>query len=260
VETLKAARRAAGRLRQLTPYWIAVSQRASLAHQVELLPRLVSTRLRWIRIADISLETDVRRWRGVDDRFAIDGDWDRTDVSTRPSIFDPAPEGTAKGMTHECIRDMFLKGRSFRETRQYAFMVDAIREAKPQLAYGCRTLEEVDRYFETLEKTHAVMKKEGYLSQRHLGGNPADEVRLYITREGRWCHGNGGNHRIRIAELLQIDSVPFLLAGAHTEWITRLARASARPPRAAILRWMKQCDEVSRHHNGLPLVPTNGND
>lgn len=147
-------------------------------------------------------------------------------------------------MTHETIRGIFLDGHDYRGTAQYDFMIRGVEQGSPELAYGCRSSDEVDVYFETLVEAFESMRDRGFLTQRELGGNLNDEIKLYLTRDGGWCHGNGGNHRIRIAELLGIEWVPFVLAGAHSEWVIKLSRDRDRPPRAAILEWIGENERL----------------
>jgi hypothetical protein len=232
-------RRRAGLALRHVPYWMAVARKAPIEHQVQLLPRFLSADTWWIELDHIPLASDVRNWRLSTHGFAIGGDWDLVHVGPRPSIFHPANEDTVKAMTHRTIRALFVEGHHYRETEQYRFMVEAVKQARPNLAYGCTTVDEVETYFRALINTYTAMQEHGYLTQHELGGSPTDEVKLYLTRTGRWCHGNGGNHRIRIAELLGIRWVPFVLAGAHKDWITSLCEETRQPPRRAMLGWLK---------------------
>ncbi len=245
-------RRAAGHARHLVPYWLAVARRAPRQDQIRFLPRRITSRVSWIRLEDISLATDVRSWRRKSDGFAIGGDWDRERTAPRPTIFQPAQGDTPKAMTHNAIRSLFLDGESYQQTHQYQYMIDAVNEGSPELAYGCRSEEEVDNYFQTLVSAFQSIHNDGYLTQTELGGDPYDEIKLYITRDGLWCHGNGGNHRIRIAEILGLKWVPFVPAGAHGDWVANLCSELERPPRAAILNWLEESEEEGRLRRTSP--------
>lgn len=76
------------------------------------------------------------------------------------------------------------------------------------------------------------MRKHGYLTQPQLGGPASDEVQLYVTREGRFCKKGGGNHRILMAEVLEMRQIPVSVAGVHPLWVHWLTRTGQRPLRA----------------------------
>jgi len=245
-------RRLAGRARHLAPYWLAVLRGAPLEVQVKSLPRRTTTRVRWIDLRSISLATDVRDWRAPGDGFALRGDWDLADASPRPSIFESVNGTAPKAMTHNTIRAMLLDGQDYRETPQYNFMLQAVDQRKPEMAYGCTSRVEVDEYFDNLLDAFESMRRHGYLTQRELGGDPFDEIKLYVTRTGSWCHGNGGNHRIRMAEVLGIQWVPFVVAGAHWEWVVGLSRAMASRPRAAVFKWLTGREHIGELRRSPP--------
>lgn len=225
------------RTARLIPYWAKVAM-APVEQQVMSLPRRVLHREFWIELDSITLASDVRHWRRPHHGFAVDGEWDVAHVSRRPSILEPSRVVTVKSLTHATIRALFIDGMPHRSTPQYEAMVEAVRQKDAQRAYGCTRVEEVEDYFERLLSAHRSMMTDGYRSQRELGLPAWDEVKVYITRDGRFCHGNGGNHRIRIAELLDIEWIPIVIAGAHRDWLVSLSRQYGRPPRSALFRWV----------------------
>jgi hypothetical protein len=82
------------------------------------------------------------------------------------------------------------------------------------------------------------MRTQGYMTQEQLGGPLSHEMRVYIDEEGELCHDTAtANHRILMAELAGVRRVPFVLLGAHGDWISRLCRASGHPPHVAFRAW-----------------------
>jgi len=245
-------RQAAGRTARLLPYWSKVAARAPLDQQVMALHRRVLPREFWIELASITLAGDVREWRLPHHGFAIDGDWDLGQIGPRPSILEPAHDGTVKSMTHATIRAMFIEGVPYQATPQYEAMIEAVERKDAQRAYGCESVEEVDEYFQRLLSAHRGMSADGFRTQRELGLPPWDEVKVYITRDGRLCHGNGGNHRIRIAELLGVKSIPVIFAGAHRDWLVGLCQQQDRPPRSALRQWVGAQERTGSLHRSRP--------
>jgi hypothetical protein len=224
---------------ELLPYAISVVRRRPRNEQVALLPRRLLERVHWVELTSIDLAMDVRHWRRPTDGFAAGGDWDRRHVSPRVSIFNEAPPGSAKISTHATIRSIFLEDNPYTETCQFAQMMCAVREGRPDLAYGCTEAVDVHHYFERLLDAYRTMQATGFLTQHELGGSPGDEIKLFLTRDGSLCHGNGGNHRIRIAELLGIRWVPFVLAGVHSSWLVEASIRTGRAPRAVLRAWFR---------------------
>ena len=223
---------------RLLPYWWKVVRRLPIEDQVSALPRRIVVDVKWIKLASITLATDVREWRLAGSGFALLGDWDRHFVERRPSVFEPATDSTAKSITHGTMRALFIDGCHYRQTTQYEVMRQAVDDRRPELAYGCHSLDDVDRYFGALIEAYQTMRDRGFLTQHELHRPPGDEIKVYLTRDGQFCHGNGGNHRIRLAELLGIEWVPVVVAGAHAEWLYTISQRYDRPPRAALLQWL----------------------
>jgi hypothetical protein len=69
-------------------------------------------------------------------------------------------------------------------------------------------LERFDRLYETIER-------EGYRSQRELGGHPLEEIVVYQGRNGELRWHENGRHRLAIAKLLELESVPVLITVRH---------------------------------------------
>jgi len=218
-------------------YRLTVLLNLPVSVQAKWLPLPFSPPIYWTRIDRIQLHGSLHyppagRWAHTDD-------WDSEMVHTLPSIFEKVPKGIKKWDTHQTIRKMFLKKKKFRKTPQYKNMVFRVKEGIifPQ---GCRTIEDVDNYFRQLKKSFKSMKRKGYLTQKQLGNPSVEEIRLHLTRNGELCLGTGGNHRIRMAELLGITYIPFFLRGIHINWIINLSQKYGLPPHKAVSTWLNQ--------------------
>ncbi|MFB9210231.1 hypothetical protein ACFFUR_00290 [Echinicola jeungdonensis] len=218
-------------------YQLACLFNLPLKTKVAWLPPPLSPPVFWASIDQVKLHASLPypppgRWCHKDD-------WDINMIHPLPSIFEKVPKKANKRDVHQTIRKMFIKKKKFRKTPQYKNMVYRVKEGKinPQ---GCKTIEEVDNYFRQLKKAFKSMENHGYLTQEQLGKPSVEEIRLHITRNGELCLGTGGNHRIRMAEILGIKYIPFLLRGIHQEWVMKLSRELSLPPNQAISHWLNQ--------------------
>jgi hypothetical protein len=155
--------------------------------------------------------------RTIHGRFVLEGEWDRAITAFQPRLV---------------IEQLFDEGRAPSETDEYRYLAERIENGRLARTRGYRTMEELDEYFAEMIATFAAIRDEGYLSQRELGGDPADEIRVCVDRNGALAIYGGGTHRLTIAQRLEIPLVPVVVKQVHAEWI------GARPDddRAATIR------------------------
>ncbi|MDE0836945.1 MAG: hypothetical protein OSA84_11405 [Akkermansiaceae bacterium] len=153
------------------------------------------------------------------------------------SISQEMTNDSPRACVHNTVRDLFISGKNYKETSQYKRMVDTLN--KGSYLYKCKSIKEIDRYFEKLNQAYVSIKKYGYKSQPELGNSPRDEIRIHITEDGSICLGSKGNHRLRIAQILDIRHIPCNIYGVNIKWMISLAKKSELPPHQALLQWMK---------------------
>ncbi|AKD04401.1 hypothetical protein POKO110462_06290 [Pontibacter korlensis] len=225
------------RLPYALQYQVSLLQEAPVEIQIELLPAPKQPLIFWTKLENIKLHGSLAY--PPHGRLCMGGDWDLTQVYPLPSIFESVPKGTKKWDIHETVRAMFLEGQHYSETPQYELMISAIKQRVSPPPQGCRSIEEVEKYFERLIAAYKSMHRKGYLTQKEQGKSSISEMRLHVTREGKLCLGTGGNHRVRLAELLGVKWVPFLLRGVHPLWVKQLCRTSSLPPHTALSAWLR---------------------
>ena len=188
-------------------------------------PRLLDRSLRvgeWARVDPAARHprlTRLRRWlilgggwkhlqqhpsRNVHGRFVVGGDWD---LRFKPFAIRPT------------ITDLFVEGLEPAETVEYRKMRDWVETGEFAWTRGCRTPEDVDRYFDELIRLYDAIRTDGYRTQADLGNDAADEIRVCIDRDGRGCVFGGGTHRLSIALLLELDRVPVVVKRVHAQWV-----------------------------------------
>lgn len=225
-------------------YHTALIQKAPLEKQLRLLPSPVQPRVYWTELKNIKLHGSLNY--PPSGRLCQYGDWDLNMIYPLPSVFESIPEHAKKWDLHETVRSIFLYGQHYSTTPQYKFMIKAVEQKMPNPPQGCRTVEEVNNYFRSLIAAFKSMKSNGYLTQEALGKPSVGEIRLHITRNGQLCLGTGGNHRIRLAEILGIRWIPFLLRGVHPEWISQLCRQTGLQPHKAFNAWANTQFQIKR--------------
>lgn len=235
---MQEGRRRTSRLARAVFYRAMVAGGAGFDRQVACVPTGWRTPPVWVRIPEIRYATDVRTWARLPLGFIQDGDWDVDFVGRRLSIFEEPYQGCVKEMTHRTIRQLFVEEVDVRECEQYRYMEEQARRGRYELTYGCQNEEEIDQYFARLLAAYSSMRRHGYKTQRELGGQ-GDEIRLLVTRDGEWCLGNGGNHRIRMAELLGLECVPIVVAAVHEGWARRCVATYGKDVLGAVTTWVR---------------------
>lgn len=225
------------RVPSVLQYYASLLQQAPIEEQVALLPTHRYPLIYWTDIKNIKLHGSLAY--PPHGRLCMDGDWDIREVHPLPSVFTSVAEGEKKWDLHETVRAMFINGDHYSKTPQYQAMMLAVEQKSANPPQGCYTPQAVDAYFQRLIAAFKSMQTHGYLTQKEQGKSGVGEIRLHITREGKLCLGTGGNHRIRMAEILNIRSVPFLLRGVHPLWVIQLCKQLGMPPHKAISHWLK---------------------
>jgi hypothetical protein len=220
----------------------------SLDARIRSLPRPRRPMIWWTELDNITLHAPFDAFpRTRSGSWTVDGDWDLARAQRRLSVFEEADDTAIASIAHGTVRALFLEGADHRQTPQYDLMVRSMAVRRQGSARGCRTLDEVDAYFDRLRAAFASMARDGYLTQRELGRSGRDEMQLYATRDGQLCKRGGANHRVLMAEVLGIRWVPFSLSGLHPRWVEELASRSRAQPHRAVRSWPEHDPAIREH-------------
>ncbi len=195
--------------------------------------------LRWVDPATIQrsiLETapDRPQWGRVQG-----GDWDR-----RWEPFGERPVPRA-------IVEHFEDGRPWRKTPLYDHFADQLRRFNS--AWDYTSMEAFDRRCEEIEALYRSIREHGYRSQRELAAledaattrvSPFDEIAVDVGRDGEFLWRSYGQHRLAIAKLLEIESVPVVVHRRHRRWqaVRNAVRRGAAPTRDGTRRRLDHPD------------------
>lgn len=141
-----------------------------------------------------------------------DGDWDRTDVR-----FDDQPVPAS-------IRLHYREGVPWSETPLRDHFASVTEYPTP--AWGYTDPDEFEARTRDVETLYERIREGGYRSKRSLiddgdvgASDPIppvlDDVTVDVGREGRLYYRCWGQHRLAIARVLDLDSIPVLVGSVH---------------------------------------------
>jgi len=154
-----------------------------------------------IPFADLPLDVvairDVVGW-------VLDGDWD---LHPRPLSEHPVVMG---------ILERFEDGGDWSRTSLYRIARRGLEEGRPLWKF--RTTDDLPRLFSKIDALYTSISSEGYRTQANLGTHRLwDELLVAIDRRGA-IHLIDGAHRLAVAQVLSLDSVPALVGVRHSRW------------------------------------------
>lgn len=211
---------------------------------IKFLPCMAHPEVYWVRIEDINfngmIEVSVQ-----EGEFCSGNKWDFPEKHVRESVYTSISKETYRWSIHETMRMMFIEKKPYKHTPQYNDIIKQLDVSSSQKSvWGCRTKKDVDRLFENMISAFNNMKNNGYKTQAELGKHRRDEIQIYITEDGLLLKGIGGNHRILMAEILGIEMVPFVIHGAHKDFVMKLCQKWELPPHIAMKKWIKENDLI----------------
>jgi len=148
----------------------------------------------------------------------LGGDWDKNKKPYERNI------------VYKSLVDRFCNETSWEETDLYQICVERLKMGYS--SYGCDTEEEFknDR-LDQIEQLYESINNNGYLPKsqlseqkrrHHLSPNEKavlDEVCVNIGRSGEFIFNNtGGQHRLAIAKILDIEKIPVIPIVRHCGW------------------------------------------
>jgi hypothetical protein len=116
------------------------------------------------------------------------------------------------------LRKHFCDNVDWESTQYYQNIVDCITAGNP--LWGCETEAEFRERCANLDQLYDRIDREGYrpANDLHDGKLQYDEVAVNIGRDGQLLF-NDGKHRLSIARLLRIDTIPVRVIARHQQWV-----------------------------------------
>jgi hypothetical protein len=179
-------------------------------------------RLLWLSPSRIEFKTLLKGsvFRHMGCGWVIGGDWDRLE------------HAFARDARFRAMQAAIEESVPWQNTDEYAAALSTIEQGST--AHHCRTREELDERFRLLEKLIEDIRRDGYLTQSELCGRRSeagtlgrnDEVAVAIGRCGDILYRDGA-HRLAIAKLLGVPTMPVQVAFRHEQWMDFRQRIEA---------------------------------
>lgn len=123
------------------------------------------------------------------------------------------------------LYDMFVNEKEWNETSLYSFIINGI--VTGNYKWNCDTIERLEKRGEYLHKLFLSIKENGIMTQREVNENNLisnpdqienDEIMISINRYGNPLFIQNGTHRLCIAKILGIKSIPVKVYKRHKKW------------------------------------------
>lgn len=113
------------------------------------------------------------------------------------------------------FRERFVQGMEWEETSLFKeYNSQLLRKAKVQ---GCRSLNDlVDVYKRKHDVLYDRLLLEGVKSAR--GNVNITPIYVYIDKNGGFVYTSGGNHRLNMAKVIGLKTIPVRVRGRHVQW------------------------------------------
>ncbi len=165
----------------------------------------------------LKIKYQVRRPGGGPSPFIEAGDWD---IKKR------------KFTWNDAVVQLYIDKMNPKETDQYKSMLEAIENKNWHTSRNCRDEKELSLYFQTLDDIYTDMKEGNYKPSTQVKARYQntrrryypDEICISIGRDGDYIAERGGGHRLSIAQLLKIKSIPVIIIGMHYDYISKIKK------------------------------------
>lgn len=162
---------------------------------------------------DRTLKTDKMWHFGT----VLPGDWDLNGFPVRDY-----------GCVYIILKKRFLDGLEFDDIPEFKANLERIRRG--ETPDNCNTEEKYRNKYHKFEKLFFSIKHQGYRTQKELKSinlanevwkyKRPDEIRVQVGRKGNMLFEEG-MHRLVIAQMLELNSIPVIITRCHQDWFTK---------------------------------------
>lgn len=127
---------------------------------------------------------------------------------------------------HSFITEFYEQNLPLKGTTQYKSMYRDIQAKNWKKTYWCRSLKDLDKYFEILVRAMEEIRNDNYLTQEELDEkNPKayypGEILVSMDRDGNYLHETAGWHRLSMAKYCNLKKVPIVVIRKHLDFVQR---------------------------------------
>jgi len=172
--------------------------------------------------------SDIDRWKHIGE--VRDGDWDCSNRTLED------------GSKYRSVVDRLRNSTSWEETDIYQEALRRIENGRTHWN-GCRTVDDLERRTNHIERLYEAIRESGFKSQSELRGKSVKsivlsgsfdrsktDVTVAVGRNGEFLFVDG-NHRLAIAHVLGLNAIPVRVVVRHAKWqdIREKIKAASNP-------------------------------
>ena len=156
-------------------------------------------------------------------RFPFDVEGEHAIFGLMHGSWDSCIEGIDQKKLELSIAMRFRQGLPWSETPQYKKSLKAIAKGR-ETWNRCTSISDIHRRCDSIDKLYNDMNRNGFVSSlspvqhRQIGGiEIPDLMTVAIDRKGNIIRCQGGRHRLAIAKIIGIESIPVVLLIKHED-------------------------------------------
>jgi len=139
----------------------------------------------------------------------LDGDWDQQKKKFNETVF------------FKSMKERFKHNEDWARTPYYKDVINSLRSKSTTGHWGgCKTKRDVDERCKEIGELYREISENGFKTYKQRTGRHPPvplEIHVMVTRDGEFIRMRG-KHRIAIAKLLDIDTVPVNILVRHGNW------------------------------------------
>ncbi len=131
---------------------------------------------------------------------------------------------------YKSLKDLFIHNKKWQDTELYDFIKKQIDSDDFRWTWNCYTIDQLDKRGSYLCDLYESIKKYGMFEHtesidnefiQHLSNIQNDDIMIAIDRNGLPMFVQNGSHRLCIAKILNLKTIPVKVYVRHKEWIDK---------------------------------------
>lgn len=168
-------------------------------------------------------------WKDRRNSFGViqPGSWDLDCVNYAPSPIANklySAKSFVETVHFQSLSNRFIHDYEWEDTELINIVRKAVESGQPAW-HGCETFEDIKKQCQHVDDLYTSIKRNGILTMNELNrkkksflSSIGDEIMVDVGRTGELLFAHG-RHRLSIAKILDLESVPIVISFRHAEWI-----------------------------------------
>lgn len=180
----------------------------------------------------IDFKCDIRGADAQTNLLFRGGDWDLA----RKSFADFEANDPRYVTCRELVNDQL----PIEETMEFGYLLDRIN--RQGRAHGSSNRDNLIRYMDNLRSFYGTIQRDGRLLSQGELGKPlhGGEINCAVDRDGTLLKTDKGNHRLAIARLLGIKTVPVQISVIHSDQLETIRTRDGKSGLGAVNDYLEQ--------------------